>query len=179
MLGFAVATGLAAHVQVLRTDSPVPHTMQTLVVVLAGMLLGARLGTLSMALYLALGVTGHLVFALNTPALGFAYLLGPTGGYLAGFLLAQPVIAWLSAPARTSPRTAMGPRLGWLAAAALAGNAIILSLGVGWLRVWTGGDGLAALAAGFWPFVPDALVKSALAASVALAAGTGMRRWLS
>lgn len=176
VLAFAIATGLAAHVQVLRPDSPVPHTMQTLVVVLAGMLLGARYGALSMAAYLMLGATGHFVFALNAAPLGFAYLLGPTGGYLLGFLLAQPVLGLISRPALVSRRCGLTARVGGLTAAVVAGHLVILTLGVAWLRVWAAGSWSAALGAGFWPFLGDAIVKSALAVAVCLAIGPVVRR---
>lgn len=66
---------------------PVPMTMQTLVIMVLGMALGPRLGAATVMLYLGQGALGLPVFA-GTPekGLGLAYMAGPTGGYLAGFV---------------------------------------------------------------------------------------------
>ncbi|MFV0475920.1 MAG: biotin transporter BioY [Pikeienuella sp.] len=76
---------------------PVPVTMQTLVVVAIGMAYGARMGAATMIAYLALGAAGQPVFA-GTPELGIGlpYMLGSTGGYLAGFVLAAGATGWLA-----------------------------------------------------------------------------------
>jgi biotin transport system substrate-specific component len=82
---FAMATAFAARVAIPLPGTPVPFTLQLVCVLLAGAVLGARLGALSQAAYLAAGVMGAPVFAAGG---GFAYLLGPTGGYLLAFPLA-------------------------------------------------------------------------------------------
>lgn len=147
---FAVLTALAAQVKVILPGSPVPVTLQTLTVVLAGMTLGPILGTASMLFYLVLGMTGYAVFALG---FGPAALWGPTGGYLVGFVVAQPVIGWL-ATRRWNP---------WLrmSAAALAGHAIILALGGTWLAIISGNNFDIGWTLGVLPFLPGSLIKSA------------------
>ena len=94
LLGSALLT-LSAKVQV--PFYPVPMTMQTLVVLLIGMAFGARLGVAAVALYLAEGAVGLPVFA-GTPekGIGLAYMIGPTGGYLLGFVVATAVAGWLA-----------------------------------------------------------------------------------
>ena len=76
--GFAAATALGARLEI--PHSPVPYTLQTLCVLLAGAFLGPRNGAISQLLYLAAGVLGAPVFSGG--AFGLAQLLGPTGGYL-------------------------------------------------------------------------------------------------
>jgi biotin transport system substrate-specific component len=72
---------------------PVPLTMQTFVVLVVGAAYGARLGAATVTLYLAEGAAGLPVFAGGG---GLAYMAGPTGGYLVGFLAAAAVIGWLA-----------------------------------------------------------------------------------
>lgn len=83
---------------------PVPMTMQTLVVLLLGMAYGARLGAATVLLYLAEGAVGLPVFA-GTPerGIGIAYMMGPTGGYLAGFVLSAAITGWLTERRRDWP----------------------------------------------------------------------------
>src|SRR5712692_10652789 len=87
----ALVFAAAAQVSVPLPGTPVPMTLQPMAVLLVGGLLGAPLGALSMILYLAMGAAGLPVFTPTVPLLGFARLLGPTGGYL----LAYPVAAWV------------------------------------------------------------------------------------
>src|SRR2546423_11851233 len=89
VLGAILVAG-AAQVAVPLPGTPVPMTLQPLAVLLVGGLLGARLGALSMILYLAMGAAGLPVFTPTVPLVGFARLVGPTGGYL----LAYPLAAW-------------------------------------------------------------------------------------
>ena len=86
----AVLVAAAAQVSVPLPGTPVPMTLQPMAVLLVGGLLGARLGALSMILYLAMGAAGLPVFTPTVPLVGVARLLGPTGGYL----LAYPLAAW-------------------------------------------------------------------------------------
>ena len=76
---------------------PVPMSMQTFVVLALGMAYGWRLGGATMLLYLAEGAAGLPVFA-GTPekGIGLAYIMGPTGGYLVGFVFAAVLVGWLA-----------------------------------------------------------------------------------
>lgn len=131
---------------------PVPMTLQTGVVVLLGAALGWRLAGSAVLLYLAQGALGLPVFAGGG---GPAYLLGPTGGYLAGFLVAAVAVGWLVE--RGWSRT-----LASSAAALLLGDLLIFACGLGWLSLLVGVE--QALAAGLLPFLAGEAVKIALAA---------------
>ncbi|HTY38643.1 MAG TPA: biotin transporter BioY [Bacteroidota bacterium] len=85
---FAILTAIGAQIEI--PHQPVPFTLQTLFVLLAGGLLGRRNGFLSMSAYLCMGALGLPVFAGGLT--GFARLVGPTGGYLLGFPVAAFVI---------------------------------------------------------------------------------------
>ena len=91
MVGFAIATAIGARVEI--PHQPVPYTLQTLVVLLAGAILGARNGGISQVMYLAAGVLGAPVFSGGS--FGIAKLLGPTGGYLMSFPIAAAVVGYL------------------------------------------------------------------------------------
>lgn len=141
---------------------PVPMTMQTGVVFLIGAAYGARLGVASVLLYLLEGAVGLPVFT-DTPekGLGLAYMLGPTGGYLAGFVLAAGLAGWFADKgAMRSPWTAL-PVL-------LAADAVIFACGLGWLSSLIGPD--RALKFGLYPFVYGEALKIALAAALVTAA---------
>lgn len=143
---------LSARIQV--PFWPVPMTMQTLVVVGLGLALGRRLGVAAVALYLIEGAVGLPVLA-GTPerGIGLAYMAGPTGGYLAGFLLAVAVVGALADAGR-----ARG--LAGTALAVLAGHAIIHVAGALWLAGLAGWA--VAWGAGTLPFLPGTLAKAAL-----------------
>lgn len=146
---------VSAKIQVPMT--PVPMTLQTLVILVIGMACGWRLGGLTVLLYLAEGAAGLPVFA-GTPerGLGVSYMVGSTGGYLLGFLLAALVVGLLADAGwdRSVPLTA---------AAMLIGNVVIYLPGVLWLGSVAGWDN-PILAWGLTPFIVGDLVKVALAA---------------
>lgn len=135
---------------------PVPLTMQTLVVLLIGMAFGWKLGGATLMLYLAEGAMGLPVFA-GTPekGVGLAYMAGPTGGYLAGFVLAAMVVGWLAERGwdRSPLRTA---------GAMFLGTAIIYACGLSWLGGLVGWD-KPVLQLGFFPFIPGDILKVAIA----------------
>jgi len=147
-------------------------TLQPMAVLLVGGLLGARLGALSMIVYLAMGAAGLPVFTPTVPLFGVARLLGPTGGYL----LAYPVAAWAVGalltpgrrPGENPPRGVLltpGHRPGvsrtqWVRAAlaVLAGLVLIHLGGLAQLAILTGNlSGAARLAT--WPFLLGDLLK--------------------
>lgn len=155
VVGFALLTALGAQAALPLPGTPVPLTLQTLVVLLAGAALGPRWGMLSMAFYVLLGSVGYHVFALGN--WGFATIAGPTAGYLLGFLLAQPAVGRLTRTGRRDD----------VLLALLAGHAIIFACGLAWLALWAGADLQTTLAWGLWPFVPGMLLKSAAALAIA------------
>lgn len=148
---FALLTALGAHVAVPLGVTPVPMTLQTLFVLLAGALLGPAAGAASQLLYLGLGVAGVPVFAMG--GAGLPWVFGPTGGYLMAFPLAAAVVGWISGPEGRALRTA---------AALLAGTAVIFVMGAGWLSVVTDLAPGALFAAAVQPFMAGAAVKAAI-----------------
>ena len=131
---------------------PVPFTLQTMIVLLAGMALGWRLGAATVALYLAQGALGAPVFAQGG---GIAYFAGPTGGYLVGFLAAAALTGRLA-------------EIGWgrtvvsTVAAMLAGTAIIFACGLAWLSYLIGVE--KAILGGLVPFLASEGLKIVIAA---------------
>ncbi len=152
ILGGSLFIALAAQIAVPLPFTPVPITGQTLAVLLVGALLGSRLGSLTVLAYLAEGAMGLPVFAGG--AFGLARLVGPTGGYLFGFVLAAFVVGWLC-------ERGWDRRIITAALALIAGNGVIYLVGIPWLAVFVGGE--RALALGLWPFLPGDALKIALA----------------
>ncbi len=152
VLLFSALVGLTAQVEIPLW--PVPLTLQTLGVLFTGAVLGSRRGALALVLYLAEGAAGLPIFAGG--ASGVAHLLGPTGGYLAGFVVAAGVVGWLA-------ERGWDRRLVWTALAMAAGNVIIYALGVAWLAVYLG-DLQTAVVKGALIFVPGDLIKIVVAA---------------
>jgi biotin transport system substrate-specific component len=133
---------------------PVPMTMQTYVVLVLGMAYGVRLGTLTVLGYLAAGALGVPVFA-GTPekGIGLPYMLGPTGGYLVGFVAATALCGWLAERGfdRSFLRTAIAMTLG---------HTVIFVFGLAWLAQLMGWP--KAYAAGLAPFWAATVLKTAL-----------------
>lgn len=161
VLFVTVLTIVAAQVSIPLPFTPVPFTLQPMVVLLGGAALGARLGMASQILYIAIGIAGLPVFAAS-PILpqGFARLLGPTGGYLMSYPIAAFVAGYLAQ--RGFDRRYLTSVL-----AMGAGLAIIFTCGVAWLAWGAPRVGLStAVATGFVPFIPADIVKVLLAATV-------------
>jgi biotin transport system substrate-specific component len=153
-LAFAGSLALAVSAKLQVPFYPVPMTMQSLVVLLIGMAFGWRLGGATVLLYLAEGLLGLPVFA-GTPekGVGLAYMAGPTGGYLVGFLLAAVLTGWLAE--RGWDRSL------WRSAVALSlGHAALFLTGLGWLSVFLGWS--KAVELGLMPFLWGSLVKTVL-----------------
>jgi biotin transport system substrate-specific component len=133
---------------------PVPMTMQTFAILVIAMAYGARLGGATVALYLAEGAAGLPVFAGGG---GLAYMAGPTGGYLAGFLMSAIVVGLLAE---------RGWSRNWLLTllAMTLGTAIIFVPGVAWLATLIGTR--EAIAGGLTPFIWGSVFKIALGAAV-------------
>ncbi len=155
IVGFAALTAAGSCVSIPLPFTPVPLTLQTVFVLLAGVTLGPRLGTASMAFYVLLGSVGYHVFAEQH--WGLQTICGASGGYLLGFVAAQPVVGFLARRGRGA----------WhqLLLACIAGEAIVLTCGTVWLALSLGLDVQAALVQGVWPFLPGDTLKIAVACS--------------
>ncbi|CEG27484.1 biotin transporter BioY [Bacillus sp. B-jedd] len=159
---FAAITGILAQMTI---PLPlVPITGQTLAIGLAATILGARYGTLSILLYLALGAVGVPVFAEMKS--GVSVLFGPTGGYLVGFIPTAFIIGWYLEKTSFTFKQAM--------IANTIGMIVTLTIGTAWLKVSAGLPWTGALKGGFYPFIPVGIIKAALAASI----GIGVRKRL-
>ncbi len=158
VLAFTGSLLIAVSAKVQIPFYPVPMTMQTFMILTIGMAFGWRLGAATVMLYLIQGALGFPVFA-GTPekGVGVAYMAGPTGGYLAGYLLAAASVGWLAE--RGLSRHALGVVL-----AMLIGNALIYLPGVLWLGALFGWD-KPVLEWGFWPFLAGDGAKLLLAAA--------------
>lgn len=154
---FATAlTGAASQVSITLPGTMIPFTLQPVAVLLAGAVLGARLGAASQALYLVAGIVGASMFAWSPVLLpGAARLMGPTGG----FLMAYPAAAFV---AGLLAERGLGRRMPGAALAMLAGTAVIYLGGISWALLTLPG----ASALTFVPYVASDLVKVLLAAPV-------------
>lgn len=140
----SVALAISARIQI--PFYPVPLSMQTFVVLVLGMAFGWRLAGATLFLYLVEGAAGLPVFA-GTPekGIGLAYMVGPTGGYLIGFLLAAMATGWLA-------EHGWGRNFFTTALAMFIGNALIYVPGLFWLGQVLGWD-KPILEWGLYPFV--------------------------
>ena len=148
----SIAVAVAARIEIPLPWTPVPITGQTLGVLLVGAALGWRRGAAALGLYLAEGVAGLPVFAGG--GAGVAHLLGPTGGYLWSFPFAAGLVGWLA-------ERGWDKRV-WTAMAAMGlGELVVYAVGVPWLAQFMGWERV--WMAGFWPFLPGAVIKLGVA----------------
>ena len=150
VLVLAASWFVALLAQVKVPIGPVPVTGQTLGVLLVGALLGSRLGAVSMIAYIFQGAIGLPFFAGSG-------LFGPTGGYLAGFVVAAFVVGWLA-------ERGWDRHMGTAVAAMLIGNIIIYALGLAWLSRFVGLETV--LSVGLIPFIPGDIIKTIIAAGL-------------
>jgi biotin transport system substrate-specific component len=168
----AVLTAAAAQVSIPLPFTPVPLTLQPMIVLLGGAALGSRLGMLSQVLYLAAGIAGLPVFAAS-PVLpqGLFRLLGPTGGFLMAYPLAAFLAGWLA-------ERGLDRRYLTSVLAMAAGLAVIFACGIAWFA-WFASPapvGLtAALRLALYPFIIVDITKVLLAAAVLPAVWTFTR----
>lgn len=155
VLGGALLTAGAAQVSV--PIWPVPITGQTLAVLLVGSALGARRGALSMLVYALLGVVGLPVFADGSAGVGV--LVGPSGGYIVGFVAASALVGWVA------ERFGDRPLRNALLSFAL-GTVVTFVAGMAWLAVALGLDLQQTLQYGLYPFVLGGVVKTLIGAGV-------------
>lgn len=157
---------LAAKTKVLL--GPVDISMQTLAVFLIAAAFGMRLGVTTLLLYMAEGAMGLPVFQ-STPekGIGIAYMLGSTGGYLAGFVVMAAIVGWAA-------------DRGWdrhpvkLFNAMLVAEIVMLAMGFAWLALLIGAE--KSWQFGVLPFIFGDLIKVALAASLVPAAWSLLKR---
>lgn len=156
----AALTALAAQVRIPLGFTPVPITGQTFAVLLTGAALGWRLGLAGQLLYILVGALGAPVF--TDASGGFEVVLGPTGGYLVGFVIAAGLVGWLAE--HRHDRAFIGMFLSFL-----LGSVVIYLFGVIGLMAATGWPIDEAVAKGVVPFLVGDLIK-AIAAGVILPA---------
>jgi biotin transport system substrate-specific component len=153
---FAALTAAGAQIEI--PHAPVPYTLQTFFVLLAGALLGPRVGALSMLAYLGAGALGMPVF--SSFGFGVARLFGPTGGYLLAFPAAAFIVGALAGAK---------PSLGRLVVSMAAALVVVFACGTLQLRLTAIPDWSAAFSGGFLIFSWWDVVKLAGAASIARA----------
>jgi biotin transport system substrate-specific component len=147
----ASLTAVGAYIYV--PIGPVPIILSTLFVILSGLLLGSRWGLTSMALYLLVGAIGLPVFAGGKG--GFAHFMGPTGGYLFGYLFASWITGFISE--RSQGRMIVD------VFAVIIGSLVLYAVGVPWLKMVTQMSWTKALMVGVLPFlIGDAIKASAV-----------------
>jgi len=160
VLAFTIATALSAHVRIPLPFTPVPVTLQTFFVLLAGIVLGPGLAALSMGLYLALGAIGMPVYMGG--AFGIAYLSGITAGYLLAFPPAAYLAGMFCGRELSRKRAYV---------ALVAAGILIMAAGTSWMALLTETGLWQASLLGFWPFVLGDIVKTIAAVEIGLRIG--------
>ena len=153
---FIIATTLGAYIRIPVPGTPVPITLQTFFVVLSGAVLGSRLGLFSQAGYIFLGAVGLPVF--QGYAFGMTHILGPTGGYLIGFMAASFIAGRILEKESRN--------LFKITASFAIGNVVLYALGTLWLMLIYRISFVNAIAIGVLPFFAIELAKIFLAAVV-------------
>ena len=153
----AILIYLCAQVAIPRPDSPVPYTLQTFGVLVVGGALGMRRGFLAALVYLLVGLVGVPFYAEHKG--GVQVVLGATGGYIVGFVLAGALVGRLA-------ELGWDRRIGGAIGATVLGSLVIYAIGVPWLAITTGmtlGD---AIVNGMIPFLGVDAIKAVAAAAV-------------
>ena len=136
---------------------PVPIVLQNMFVLLAAIILGPVWGISCLTIYLLIGLAGFPVFAGGTSGIG--KIMGPTGGYLLGYLPCVLVTAWTS--------KILGSKIGTDILAMLVGSLIVYGAGVSWLATVSGMGFQKALVVGMYPFIIGDIIKIVAAAFIA------------
>ena len=152
---FAALTAVGAFLAI--PIGPVPIVLQNMFVYLAGLLLGSRWGLASIGVYLLAGACGLPVFAGGLGGIG--RIIGPTGGYLVGYLPTVYLIGKLSA--RSNPRVIYD------VLAMICGSVALYACGITWLKIVTGMTLAKTLAVGMLPFLIGDALKIVAAAAIA------------
>lgn len=155
---FAAIISVSSYLSIPLPFSPVPLTLQTFAIMLAGLILAPVEAGASLGVFLLLGAVGMPVFSGGTS--GFGVLFGATGGYLFGFLAGAVVISLLKGKEVSFVRM--------IIAAAVGGVVVVYAIGVPWLAVYTGMDLSKAFTVGALPFLIGDGIKVFVAASAAV-----------
>ena len=156
---FSLLTAVGAWIEIPLPFTPVPITLQTMFVTMAGAWLGAKRGAMSQVVYLFYGICGLPVFAGGASTM--AQLLGPSGGYLIGF----PIAAFI-----TGLLVSREKGFYWNLGACIIGSLPILLIGSLQLNILTGGNLAEAFKLGFVPFIAGDFIKCVFAAAAFTAA---------
>jgi biotin transport system substrate-specific component len=156
VVGASLLVALCARLSVPLPFTPVPLTLANFGVLVVGLLLGSKRGFAALALYLAQGAAGLLVFSPAGPG-GIAQLLGPTGGYLLAYPAAAFVAGWIAERG--------AGKFGRFVVAAIAAEILIFAGGLAWLIVLTHGA-TQAMNFGLYPFVFAEIIKITAAAGI-------------
>ena len=151
---FSTLTAIGSFIRIPLPFSPVPITLQTLFTYMAGALLGSYLGALSQLIFVLLGVSGLPVFAGGNA--GFSVLVGPTGGYLVGFIVGAFAIGMMTEVKKNDGFL-------WLLMCMMVGTTIIYTFGVIQLMNWMKIDLGTAVFMGVLPFMAGDLLKMLVA----------------
>ncbi|MCX8175776.1 MAG: biotin transporter BioY [Candidatus Bathyarchaeota archaeon] len=156
---FAALTGIGAYVMIPLPFTPIPVTLQTFFTLLSGVVLGGFRGFLSQLIYVCLGCIGLPVFAGGKA--GLPVLLGPTGGYILGFIVSAYIVGRLNELRRNAGFT-------WVFASTIIGNLVIYLFGLFQLMFWLGITFVEAVIVGVLPFIFGDVVKAFFASVVGL-----------
>jgi biotin transport system substrate-specific component len=151
---FSTLTAIGSFIHVLLPFNPVPITLQTLFTYMAGALLGSYLGALSQLIFILVGVSGLPVFAGGNA--GLSVLIGPTGGYLVGFIVGAFTIGMMTEVKNNNGFL-------WLLMCMMVGTTIIYTFGVVQLMNWMKIDLETAVFMGVLPFIAGGLLKMLVA----------------
>lgn len=158
---FAALTAAGTFISIPLPFTPVPIVLQNMFALLAGLTLGPAAGGAAVGLYLLAGAIGLPVFAGASG--GFLHFLGPTGGFLFGYLLSAILAGLIAGAPRAGVKTPM-----WrLALAAAAGALAVYIPGILQLKAALEASWIEAIAAGFTPFIAGDAVKTVIAALAA------------
>lgn len=166
MISATLFIAVCAHISMPLPWTPIPLVAQDFAVILVGFILGPQIGFLTLLIYLAEGAAGLPMFSPHGLG-GVAQIAGPTGG----FLMAYPAVAALTGALR-SRNNNYARNL----AAALAGTALLFLCGALYFKLLTGTPAAATWNEAVLPFIPAAIVKSAIAAAIACAWGASKQR---
>lgn len=164
--GVSWLIAISAQISIQVPFNPVPVTAQTLAVLLTGLLLGKKRATAAVCAYLVQGAAGLPVFAGGRS--GLVTLLGPTGGFLFGFLAAAYIVGMLS---ERKLRRSLFQTIGFL----LIGSFIIYISGLSWLAQFIPGSQVLSL--GLYPFLAGDLLKILLG-TILVHGSSAMQSWL-